>query len=76
MEKARRNLKTTEEIGRQYIQLPDPDYALMHSRRASHTSYNVESVMPDPAGLIVHAEDIGGTADVNQFIEQIQRSFG
>jgi transposase len=71
-EKIQRTLKVMEESGREKINLTDPDCALMHSVQGSHASYNVQSVVDDRHGLIVHVQAISETSDVNQFAEQIQ----
>jgi transposase len=64
-------LKAFEETGREQINLTDPDCALMHSIQGSHTSYNVQSVVDDKNGLMVHAEAVQEATDVNQFATQI-----
>jgi transposase len=60
--------------GRKKINLTDPDCALMHSVQGSHASYNVQSVVDDQHGLIVHAEAVSATSDVNQLAEQIDNA--
>jgi hypothetical protein len=59
---------------REVVNLTDPDCALMHSVQGSHASYNVQSVVDDKQGLIVHAEAVSETSDVNQFAEQIEQA--
>jgi hypothetical protein len=71
-EKIQRALKTMKESGREKINLTDPACALMHSVQGIHASYNVQSVVDDQHGLIVHVQAISETSDVNQFAEQIQ----
>jgi len=46
----------------------------MHSVQGSHASYNVQSVVDDQHGLIVHAEAVSQTSDVNQFAQQIDQA--
>jgi transposase len=72
--KIKQALKTMEEGGREKINLTDPDCAVMHSVQGSHASYNVQSVVDDQHGLIVHAEAVNETSDVNQFAEQIDKA--
>lgn len=67
-------LKTMEESGRDKINLTDPDCAVMHSVQGSHASYNVQSVVDDQHGLIVHGEAVNQTSDINQFAEQIDQA--
>ncbi|HEY0723875.1 MAG TPA: IS1182 family transposase [Pyrinomonadaceae bacterium] len=73
-EKIKQALKTMEESGAQKINLTDPDCALMHSVQGSHASYNVQSVVDDQHGLIVHVQAISETSDVNQFAKQIDQA--
>ena len=70
-EKIKRALKAMEESGREKINLTDPDCAIMRSVQGSHASYNVQSVVDDQHGLIVHVEAVSDTSDVNQFARQI-----
>jgi len=73
-DKVQQALKALEESGREQINLTDPDCALMHSVQGSHASYNVQSVVDDKHGLIVHAEAVSDTSDVNQFAGQIEQA--
>jgi len=63
---------TTDE--RNKVNMTDPDCALMKSVQGSHASYNVQSVVDDKKGLIVHAEAVTDTSDVNQFAKQIDQA--
>jgi transposase len=73
-DKIKQALKTMEESGREKINLTDPDCAVMHSVQGSHASYNVQSVVDDKHGLIVHGEAVNQTSDLNQFAEQIDQA--
>jgi transposase len=73
-ERIQEALKTLNETGRTETNLTDPDCALMHSVQGSHSSYNVQSVVDDKHGLIVHAEAVSETSDVNQFAQQIDQA--
>jgi hypothetical protein len=46
----------------------------MSSKDGKHASYNVQSVIDDKNGLIVHAEAINDVNDRNQFARQIEQS--
>jgi transposase len=72
--KIQQALAELKESGKEKINLTDPDCALMHSVQGSHASYNVQSVVDDQHGLIVHAEAINATSDVNQLAEQIEKA--
>jgi transposase len=67
-------LEAFKETGSKQINLTDPDCALMHSIQGSHADYNVQSVVDDKHGLIVHAEPVNETSDVNQFARQIEQA--
>ena len=53
------------------LNMTDPDCAIMRSPQGSHASYNVQSVVDDENGLIVHAEPVSDTNDARQFARQI-----
>src|SRR4030042_2908675 len=67
-------LKAFEESGREQINLTDPDCALMHSIQGSHADYNVQGVVDDKHGFIVHADAVSETRDVNQVARQIEQA--
>lgn len=73
-EKIQEALEYFEEGDRKTVNLTDPDCALMRSVQGSHASYNVQSVVDDKKGLIVHAEAVAETSDINQFADQINRA--
>ena len=72
--KVKEALKAFEESGREQINLTDPDCALMHSIQGSHADYNVQGVVDEKHGLIVHADAVNETSDVNQFAHQIEQA--
>jgi transposase len=67
-------LKTFSDTGREQVNQTDPDCAVMRSVQGSHASYNVQSVVDDRHGLIVHAEAVRETTDVNQFARQVEQA--
>ena len=73
-ERVQEALETLEETGRKNLNLTDPDSAIMHSIQGSHASYNVQSVVDDKHGLIVHAEAVRDATDLNQFALQIDQA--
>lgn len=73
-DKVKQALKSLEQSGRDKLNLTDPDCALMKSRQGSHASYNVQSVVDERHGLIIHAEAVSATSDVNQFAMQIDQA--
>src|SRR5262245_14241820 len=70
-EKITQALRVLQESGREKVNLTDPDCAIMHSAQGSHASYNVQSVVDDQNGLIVHVDAVSDCTDVNQFARQI-----
>lgn len=66
-------LKSFEGSNRKTINITDPDCALMKSIQGSHASYNVQGVVDDKKGLIVHAEAVG-EIDIHQFANQIKQA--
>lgn len=73
-DKVQEALRTLRETEREKINLTDPDCAIMHSIQGSHASYNVQSVVDEKNGLIVHAEAVSETSDLNQFAQQIDQA--
>ena len=67
-------LKAFLETDREQVNRTDPDCAVMHGVQGSHASYNVQSVVDERHGLIVHAEAVSETSDVNQFARQIEQA--
>jgi len=49
----------------------DPDCRMMHVDRGGQASYNVQSVVDDKHGLIVHSEAVSDPNDAKQFARQI-----
>jgi hypothetical protein len=56
------------------INRTDPDSALMRSIHGSHASYNAQTVIDDKNGLIIHADAVSETKDINQLSEQVQQA--
>ncbi len=62
------------ETEKKKINQTDPDCANMRSIQGKHASYNVQSVVDDKKGLIIHAEAVSDNTDINQFAKQIQQA--
>jgi transposase len=67
-------LSEFENSERKKINQTDPDCANMRSIQGKHASYNVQSVVDEQNGLIVHAEVVNDTSDLKQFARQIDQS--
>ena len=61
-----------KETERKKLNQTDSDCANMRSIQGKHASYNVQSVVDDQNGLIIHAEAGNDTSDLNQFAPQIR----
>jgi len=59
---------------RKKINQTDPDCANMRSIQGKHASYNVQSVVDDKNGLIVHAGVVNDATDQNQFARQVEQA--
>jgi hypothetical protein len=73
-EKIKEALASFEEDDRQYTNQTDPDCRLIKSIQGKHASYNVQSVVDDKHGLIVHAEAVSEVNDRKQFALQIDQA--
>jgi len=67
-------LEEFNQTDRAQLNQTDPDCAIMRSIQGSHASYNVQQVVDDKNGLIVHAEAVSDSSDVNQFARQIDQA--
>ena len=63
-----------KETERKKINQTDPGCANMRSIQGKHASYNVQGVVDDKNGLIVHAEAVNDATDLNQFARQIEQA--
>ena len=67
-------LDSFESNDRKHLNQTDPDCAMMRSTQGSHASYNVQSVVDDEHGLIVHAEAVSDPNDAKQFARQVDQA--
>jgi len=67
-------LSKMDDRSEEKINATDEDSAIMHSAQGSHSSYNVQQVVDDQNGLIVQAEAVRDTSDVNQFARQMTQA--
>jgi transposase len=52
----------------------DPDSALMRSIHGAHASYNVQTVVDDKNGLLIHADAVRETKDIDQLSGQVHQA--
>jgi len=67
-------LEAFEKTGCEKINHVDPDCANMKGTGGKHASYNVQSVVDDQNGLIVHAEALNDKNDRQQFSRQVEQA--
>jgi len=73
-ERIKEALASLEDDDRQYTNQTDPDCRLIKSIHGKHAGYNVQSVVDDRHGLIVHAQAVSEVNDRNQFALQIDQA--
>lgn len=73
-ERVKTILDSFESSDKEHINQTDPDCSIMKSVQGSHASYNVQSVVDDKHGFIVHADAISEGNDRNQFAKQIDKA--
>jgi transposase len=73
-ERVREVLKELEGSSRKSINATDPDCRNMKSRQGVIAGYNLQSVVDDKHGLVVHTEVVTDNNDLNQFSSQIDQA--
>src|SRR5690606_39248065 len=67
-------LASFEEDDRRYTNQTDPDCRIIKSIQGKHAGYNVQSVVDDQHGLIVHAQAVADVNDRKQFSLQVDQA--
>lgn len=67
-------LKELKENNKKSINTIDKDCARMNSVQGSHAGYNVQSVVDEKHGLIVHSDVVSDNNDRKQFVNQINQA--
>jgi|TARA_B100001971_G_C18212116_1_gene551404 transposase len=67
-------LKELQVSGRKSINRTDPECVKIKGRQGSHAGYNVQSVVDEKHGLIVHTDVVNENNDRNQFADQINQA--
>jgi transposase len=73
-ERIKEALRSFASSERMQVNQTDPDCTMMHSVQGSHPGYNVQSVVDDEHGLIVHAQAVNDANDARQFAQQIEQA--
>jgi transposase len=63
-----------QEYAPKTINATDPDCNRMHSIQGTHASYNVQSVVDEKHGLIVHVDAVSDNHDIYQLSNQINQA--
>jgi len=74
IKKIKQTLQTLEETNQKSINSTDPDCVKAHGRQGNHASYNVQSTVDGKHGLIVQAEAVSQSNDLNLLNEQISET--
>jgi len=59
---------------RSSVNTTDPDCARVHGRQGSHAGYNLQTVVDEQHGLIVHADVVTENNDLGQLADQTQQA--
>ena len=72
--KIQETLEQLKAEGKKSINTTDPDCSRMNSIQGSHAGYNVQSVVDEKHGLILHTEVTSDNNDTAQFARQIDQA--
>jgi transposase len=67
-------LNELKEKNKKSINATDPDCGRMNSIQGTHAAYNVQSVVDEKHGFIVHADVVNANNDRKQFAQQINQA--
>lgn len=56
------------------VNTTDPDCVRTHGRQGSHAGYNMQTVVDEKHGLIVHADVVNDNHDLNQLAAQVKQA--
>jgi transposase len=56
------------------VNTTDPDCVRIHGRQGSHAGYNMQTVVDEEHGLIVHADVVAENNDLGQLVEQTEQA--
>ncbi|MFQ6009127.1 MAG: transposase [Candidatus Zixiibacteriota bacterium] len=56
------------------VNTSDPDCVRTHGRQGSHAGYNMQTVVDEQHGLIVHADVVNDNHDLNQLADQVAQA--
>lgn len=66
-----KELQSTEKAS---VNTTDRDCVRIHGRQGSHAGYNMQTVVDEKQGLIVHADVVADNNDLGQFVNQTEQA--
>ena len=73
-EKVQEALKELESDRKTSVNTTDPDCVRIRGRQGSHAGYNLQTVVDEEHGLIVHADVVNENHDTNQLADQLEQA--
>ncbi|MBU1318384.1 MAG: IS1182 family transposase [candidate division Zixibacteria bacterium] len=70
--KVQDTLKQLQSAQKASINTTDPDCVRIHGRQGSHAGYNMQSVIDEKEGLIVHTDVVNDNNDLGQISDQVE----
>ena len=73
-EKVQETLEELKSDSKSSVNTTDPDCVRIHGRQGSHAGYNMQTVVDEKHGLIVHADVVNENHDLNQLADQLDKA--
>lgn len=72
--KVQETLKQLQADSKVSVNTTDPDCVRIHGRQGSHAGYNMQTVVDEEHGLIVHADVVADNNDLGQLVNQVEQA--
>lgn len=72
--KVQETLKQLQADRKASVNTTDPDCVRIHGRQGSHAGYNMQTVVDEKHGLIVHADVVAANNDRRQLVSQVKQA--
>ena len=73
-EKVQETLKQVESESKSSVNTTDTDCVRIRGRQGSHAGYNLQTVVDEEHGLIVHADVVAANNDRRQLVDQVEQA--
>jgi len=73
-EKVQETLALLESESKTSVNTTDPNCVRVRGRQGSHAGYNLQTVVDEEHGLIVHADVVNENHDTNQLVDQLDQA--